>query len=184
MVLKHHLQSDGFGQQVKSWSNNLKKHNAEWSVFFFFMRSCSCLEVLWLLRGGVFGFWMAGKMWQEWVLGLCGIPTVSHISNVSSPRPTSCSVHLFTLDGCVFTREDSMNKEQFNQRVSPLFSIPPLARREKKKEEWKEKGGEENERKRRGRKIMWKKLQWNRGMFDIHLGCEGRVQSQMCAFLW
>lgn len=159
MVLKHHPHSTdaGFSQQVESW----RKKKSQWQMETFPLPgSCSCC----LFRGGVFGVWMAGKCDRN-KCGIVrhpnGIPHLHHASSVTA----SCRIQ-FTLDGSIFTREDSMNKEQFNHRVPPLFSFPPGMR----KDGMKEKGG---------RKTMWKKLQQSR-LFDIHLDCEGRVQSQKC----
>lgn len=70
-----------------------------------------------------------------------------------------CRIH-FTLDRSLFTRGDCMNKEQFNRPISTsLFSFPPPKCR---KMEWK---GMEKEG-----KIMWKKLQPSKEMFDIDFG--------------
>lgn len=107
---------------------------------------------------------MAGKYdWKS--VGLCGIPMGFHIS-----IQALCDHQLQNLVHSWRVVIYSMNEEQFNHRIPPLFSFSQHAER------W-------NERKQTEQKIMWSKLQQSRGMFDIVLDCDGRVQSQMCVFV-
>ena len=129
---------DSLSQQVESEKTN---------VFLLYLkkkkkkRSSSCSEPLWPFRRGVFGLEL-----QENETG------------------TSCR-NQFTLDGSIFTREESMNKEQFSPGVLPQLSFHA-------QREWKERGK---------KKTLWEEWQHSRGMFDIHLDSEGRVKSQTCA---
>lgn len=76
---------------------------------------------------------MAGKCDRN-ECGIVWYPTgIPHL--YASSLMTSCRIQ-FTLDGSIFTREDSMNKEQFNHRVPTSVFLSPACR----KMEWKGRG--------------------------------------------
>lgn len=81
-----------------------------------------------------------------------------------------CRIH-FTLDRSLFTWGECMIRNNSITGFHLSVFIFPTCR----KMEWK--GMEKEE------KIVWKKLQPSKEMFDIDLDCEGGVQSQMCVFV-
>lgn len=140
---------------------------------FFFMRSGSCLEV-WLFRGGVFGLWIAGKCDRN-ECGIVRYPDgIPHLHESSLWRPAAeFSLHLMA--PYLYGKTEWI-KNNWITGFHLCFHFPGMQKENERK------GGKKmNERK--GRKTCERNYSKTEECL-IHSGCEGRVQSQMCVFLW
>lgn len=139
------------------------------SGFFF---SFSLPEILFLFKAVYIGcvwVWMAGKCDRNKYRIVWHPKGIPHLSPHSLWEPdVEFTLHLTSLylhGESAWIRNNSIAGFHLS-----VFIFPTC-----RKMEWK--GMEKEE------KIVWKKLQPSKEMFDIDLDCEGGIQSQMCVFV-